>query len=144
VEFIRRLKKNRAIKSYVKKLPRLLAKDYGRSAHYRPLQIKRTIERAGLDPIYSCYAVAMFSLREDFIQFHVDVGETCDYDAMRADIARSHFSSDADFTVDDIVNLYSEHGSDATHAGSYDSGGWAWPYRTLRGGKSSLTRNARV
>jgi len=58
MEFIRRLKKNRAIQSYVKKLPGLLAKDYGRSAHYRPLQIKRTIERAGLDPIYSCYAIA--------------------------------------------------------------------------------------
>jgi hypothetical protein len=39
MKFIRRLKKNRAIKSYVKTLPGLLAKDYGRSAHYRPLQM---------------------------------------------------------------------------------------------------------
>jgi hypothetical protein len=50
LKFIRRFKKNRAIKSYVNKLPGLLATDYGRSTHYRPSQIKRTIERAGLTP----------------------------------------------------------------------------------------------
>jgi hypothetical protein len=108
-------------KSYVKKLPGLLAKDYGRSAHYKPSQIKRTIERAGLDPIYSCYAIAMFSGREDFIQFHNDIGETCDYDAMRAEVAHGHFSGDVNFDVGDIVNL-SEHGSDTSHPGSHDSG----------------------
>ena len=68
MKFIRRLKKNRAIKSYVKKLPGLLAKDYGRGARYRPLQIKRTIERAGLDPkrvervLDCCHAVHHISL----------------------------------------------------------------------------------
>jgi hypothetical protein len=120
LKFIRRLKKNRAIKSYVKKLTGLLAKDYGRSARYRPLQIKRTIERAGLDPIYACYAIAMFSGREDFVKFHTDIGETCDYDAMRGEVAHNHFSGDVNF---DIVSSYSEHGSDASHPGSHDSGG---------------------
>ena len=122
MKFIRRLKKNRAIKSYAKKLPELLAKDYGRSAHYRPLQIKRTIERAGLDPIYACYAIAMFSGREDFIRFHNEIGETCDFDAMRAEVAHSYFSGDVNFDVSDIVNLYSENGSEASHPGSHDSG----------------------
>ena len=122
MKFIRRLKKNRAIKSYAKKLPALLAKDYGRSAHYRPLQIKRTIERAGFDPIYACYAIAMFSGREDFLQFHNEVGETCDFDAMRAEVAHSHFAGDVNFDVGDIVNLYSERGSEAYHPGSQDSG----------------------
>ena len=122
MNFISRFRKRRAIKSYVKKLPRLLAKDYGRSAHYRPLQIKRTIERAGLDVVYSCYAVAMFSLREDFTQFHTDVGENCDYDAMRAEVGHSHFSGDAGFTVDDIWNSFPEHSSEVTHMGSHDSG----------------------
>ena len=122
MKFIRRLRKNRAIRNYLKKLPGLLAKEYGRSTHYRPLQIKRTIERAGLDPIHACYAIAMFSAREDFIQFHIDAGETCDYDAMRAEVAHSHFSDDVNFTVDDILSSHSEHGSDATHTSSHDSG----------------------
>jgi hypothetical protein len=122
LNFIRRLKKSRAIKSYVKKLPGLLAKDYGRSAQYRPLQIKRTIERAGLDPIYACYAIAMFSGREDFVKFHTDIGETCDYDAMRGEVAHNHFSGEVNFDVGDIVSLYSEHGSDTSHSGSHDSG----------------------
>ena len=121
MKFIRRLKKNRAIKSYAKRLPELLAKDYGRSTHYRPLQIKRTIERAGLDPTYSCYAIAMFSGREDFIQFHNEIGETCDFNAMRAEVAHSHFSGDVNFEVSGIANLYSEHGSEAAHPGSHDS-----------------------
>jgi hypothetical protein len=122
LKFIRRLKKNRAIKSHVKRLPGLLAKDYGHSTHYKPLQIRRTIERAGLDPIYSCYAIAMFSGREDFNQFHIDMGETCDYDAMRGEVAHNHFSDDVNFDAGDIVNIYSEHGSDASHQSSDNSG----------------------
>jgi len=37
-------------------------------------------------------------------------------------IAQNHFSGDVNFDVGDIVNLYSEHGSDASHPGSHDSG----------------------
>lgn len=122
MSFINRIKKRRAIKSYVKKLPRLLAKDYGRSAYYRPLQIKRTIERADLDVTYSCYAVAMFSLRDEFFQFHTDVGEICDYDAMRAEVSVRHFSGDENFTVDNIWDSFSEHKSEVTHVDSHGSG----------------------
>lgn len=122
MNFIKQFNKNRAIRSYVKKLPRLLAKDYGRFAHYSPLQIKRTIERASLNTAYSCYAVAMFSLRKDFIQFHVDAGETCNYEAMRAEIAHSYLSSDTAFMVDDIANSYSSHSSGSVHTDSHQSG----------------------
>jgi hypothetical protein len=38
------------------------------------------------------------------------------------EVAHSHFSGDVNFDVSDIVNLYSEHGSDASHPGSDDSG----------------------
>jgi hypothetical protein len=44
----------------------------------------------------------MFSGRDDFIQFHTDIGETCDYDAMRAEIAHNHFSGDVNFDVGDM------------------------------------------
>ena len=75
-----------------------------------------------IGPIYACYAIAMFSGRDDFAKFHAGIGETCDYDAMRGEVAHNHFSGDANFDVGDIVSLYSEHGSDASHSESHDSG----------------------
>jgi hypothetical protein len=50
------------------------------------------------------------------------LAKTILYDAMRAEIAHNHFSGDVNFDVRDIVNLYPEHGSDASHPGSHDSG----------------------
>jgi hypothetical protein len=123
VNIIGRLKKRRAIKAYVKKLPGLLVKDYGRLSHYNPLQVRRTIERAGLDTTYACYAIAMFSTPEDFAQFHMGTGESCDYDVMRGELAREHFSGDAGFTVEDVGNVFGEHVSDASHGGSHDAAG---------------------
>jgi hypothetical protein len=123
VNIIDRFQKRRAIKAYVKKLPGLLVKDYGRLSHYTPLQVRRTIERAGLDAAYACYAIAMFSAREDFAQFHSDGGESCDYDAMRGEVAQGHFAGDAGFTMADVGNVFGEQVSDATHGGSHDAGG---------------------
>jgi hypothetical protein len=123
VNIVSRLKKRRAIKAYVKKLPELLVKDYGRLAHYKPMQVRRTIERAGLDAMYACYAIAMFSAREDFAQFHSDAGENCDYDAMRGEVAQEHFSGDSGFTVVDVANVFGGHASDAAHGGSHEGEG---------------------
>lgn len=111
MELIKNFKKNRAIKSYIKKLPSLLAKDYGASKTYTPMQVRKTIERSGLSVDYSCYAIAMFSNRELFDEYHQETGENCDYDAMRTDIANQHFHGDAEFSSSDISAL------------SYDSGG---------------------
>ena len=83
----------------------MFAKDYGRSEHYRPLQIKRTIERAGLDPIYSGFAIALFSGRDDLFNHHpilVNLRLRCNH----AEIAHNHFSGDVNFDVGDIVNFY--------------------------------------
>jgi hypothetical protein len=123
VNIIGRFKRRRAIKAYVKKLPGLLVKDYGRLSNYKPLQVRRTIERAGLDTTYACYAVAMFSSREDFAQFHMDSGESCDYDAMRGEVAREHFSGDEGFSVEDALIALGEHGAGESHGGSHEPGG---------------------
>jgi hypothetical protein len=123
LNIIDRFKKRRAIKAYVKKLPGLLAKDYGRLSHYQPLQVRRTIERAGLDTTYACYAIALFSSREDFAQFHNESGESCDYDGIRGEVAQEHFSGDAGFSAVDGGFAHGENGSEASHGGSHESGG---------------------
>lgn len=123
MSIIQSFKKRRAIKSYITKLPRLLARDYGASKSYTPKQVRSTIERSGLDGLYSCYGVALFSSRADFDKFHSENGESCNFDAMRAEIAHSHFGGNEEFTFDDIVSSGSEHGSGSAHGGHHDADG---------------------
>jgi hypothetical protein len=44
MRFFERIRKRKAIGGYVRKLPRLLAKDYGRRTQYTPAQVRSTIE----------------------------------------------------------------------------------------------------
>jgi len=99
--------KARAISAYARKLPWALSKRYGYAQSYTPQQVRKTVETAELNVEFSCYAVAMFSSRESFDQFHRDLGETCDYDAMRAHIADMHFHGDAGFSVPDVFAVSS-------------------------------------
>jgi len=123
MKIIQDFKKRRAIKSYITKLPRLLARDYGSSKTYTPKQVRNTIERSNLDAYYSCYGVAMFSSRADFDEFHSENGESCNFDAMRAEIAHSHFGGNEEFTLDDIAGSGSEHDSGSEHGAHHDAGG---------------------
>jgi len=59
MDLIKKFKRNRAIKSYLKKLPSLLAKDYGKSKIYTPKQVKKTIERSSLSVTDACYSIAI-------------------------------------------------------------------------------------
>lgn len=120
VPFVGHIRKRRAIRSYLTKLPRLLAKNYGLSDSYTTKQIKRTIETAGLNSEYSCYALAIFSNRDEFDQFHHDIGEFCNYDGMRSEISQDYLHGGGSFSVSDIFSLASDGGesvSDAHHAG---------------------------
>ena len=112
-----RFRKQRAIKSYINKLPLLLAKDYGSSKRYKPQQIRSTIMRSNLDDFYSCYAISMFSNREDFEQFHLENGEPCDYDIMRGEVIERHFDNNLNFNFFNI--FHHETGTD--HTSSHDS-----------------------
>jgi hypothetical protein len=80
-------RKRRAIRAYAQRLPLLLRREYGASGTYTPKQICQSIRRDGLSLDYSCYALSMFVDRETFNDFHAAIGETCDYDAMRAEAA---------------------------------------------------------
>src|SRR5581483_10888155 len=100
--FLEAFRRRRATRDYARKLPNLLARDYGAAREYTPRQVRKTIERYGLNGDYSCYAIAMFSGRTDFDQFHRSLGESCDYDTMRADVAVAHFDGNLDFTIADM------------------------------------------
>jgi hypothetical protein len=123
VSYLRSFAKRRAIRSYTRRLPGLLVRDYGFSRSYTPLQVRRTVERSGLSVAYSCYAIAMFSDRDSFDRFHHATGEQCDYAGMRAEIADWQFHGNAGFTTTDIFATYSDPGFDSGHGGSHDAGG---------------------
>ena len=120
-------RKRAAIRGYLRVLPRLLAKEYGASRYYAPAQVRSTIERAGLDTTYSCYAITLFSSETDFQAYHQAIGEDCDFAAMRAEIGHAHFHGNADFTANDVASHaagWDGHaaGHGAGH-GSFDGGG---------------------
>lgn len=122
MELIRSFKRNRAIKSYIKKLPGLLAKDYGKAKTYTPKQVKKTIERSGLSVSNACFGIAMFSGKTAFDQYHQEIGEPCNYDGMRCEIADKHFNGNSDFEISDVVSVSSDFGG-GYDAGGFDSGG---------------------
>jgi hypothetical protein len=131
MRFLGAIRKRRAIRSYASKLPKMLRDDYGFSRTYAPRQIRATIERNGLNQYHSCYAISMFSDRSDFAQYHESIGEICDYDMMRAEVAANHFHGDVDFTVSDIMHAFPDafhdagvslHGGTDGHGGSGDAG----------------------
>jgi hypothetical protein len=121
LRYFKHLKKQAAIGSYMRRLPRLLAADYGAGSHYTPAQVRRTIERAGLNKDYSCYAMSMFSSEGDFNTYHAATGEACSYADMRCEIAATHFHGNADFSVGDV----SSFGDGGGHhgGGGHDGGG---------------------
>ena len=119
--FFERIRKRKAICGYVRKLPRLLAQDYGRRTQYTPAQIISTIERYHLNGIYSCYAIAMFSARDAFDSFHEANGEHCSYEAMHGEIAGDYFGGSTDFGFSDTTLSDNNAGHD--HGSSHDGGG---------------------
>jgi hypothetical protein len=64
----------------------------------------------------------MFSDRDAFNQFHHEIGEHCDYDIMRAEIADRHFHGNSGFTISDVLVISSEAGVDTGNSGLHEAG----------------------
>ena len=75
------------------------------------------MERSGLNTTYTCYAMAMFSDREAFDLYHRQMGEACDYDVMRQEIADRHFDG-VDFEAGAIFDLSADLGGGGDGGGS--------------------------
>jgi len=75
-----------------------------------------------LNAIYSCYAIAMFSNREAFDQFHEVNGEHCNYDVMRGEIAVEYFGGNSGFGFSDMISAFPESNSGHDHGSSHDGG----------------------
>jgi hypothetical protein len=103
-------KKRRAIRAYKKKLGPCLEKMFGWRATYKPEEVKRGAYESGLHLATLCYGFAMYCTREDFDAHHAATGQSCDYDAMRREIAELERSDNWDSDPSD--------GGDSGDAGS--------------------------
>ena len=93
--FIANIQKKRAIKSYINKLGKDLAKRYGKSKKYTSAQVVKTVQDEGYIWRHICYAHALYTSAEQFMKWHEEQGESCDYEAMREEITENYFHGNA-------------------------------------------------
>jgi uncharacterized membrane protein YgcG len=117
---IQAIRKRLAIRSYGKRLKPWLQTQYGRQDYYSPNQVRTGASTLGLpvDPL--CYAYAMFCTHADFDAHHAAIGESCNYDAMRAEATAHDSSSDSSSGSGDSGGGWFDSGGDS---GGGDSGG---------------------
>ena len=95
MKIIREYQKKRAIKSYIHRLGKDLARRYGRSKIYTSNQVAKTAKDENYNWLHICYAHAMYTSFEHFHQWHDEIGEICDFQAMRQEITDSFFSGNS-------------------------------------------------
>jgi hypothetical protein len=70
-----------------------------------------------------CFAYAMFMHQKDFDALHAELGEVCDYQAMRQEIADLHFAGDSTFSAPDLMAQADSFSLGAGDSGGGDTGG---------------------
>jgi hypothetical protein len=82
-----------------------LLKHYGKKKFYTAKEVQSANQRQKIDLDLVCWSHAFFNSHEDFDHLHASWGETCDYLAMKRDmaqsvIAESSWLPDFDFDFD--------------------------------------------
>lgn len=89
-------------KAYGKEIGQILVRDYGKQKYYSPQEVKTAAWKSPYATDYSCWAMSLYTSPADFASYHAAIGETCDYAAMRAQMAGAltDGASDSWFDVD--------------------------------------------
>ena len=82
--------------------------------HYTLTQIRRGAKNLEIDTMLICYAIAMYSSREDFNIYHQMTGQDCNYDMMRGEIINtgSTWFGGSSFDSYDSGGSFSDGGED--------------------------------
>jgi len=102
MKIIENILKRRVLKSYVKVLPSLLKKRYGKHKRYTEGQVRKTVEFAGLNQKYLDYAFAMYISRDEYEALTKVRSLSCGYDEARLEVANDHFGGNSKFTIHDL------------------------------------------
>lgn len=104
MKMIEFFQKWRAIKSYVKVLPPILKKKYGKHKRYTERQVRKAVMETGLNQKYMDFALAMYISRQEFENLKKEREVSCDYDEARQEIAEDFFGGSIDFTIHDALD----------------------------------------
>jgi hypothetical protein len=64
-----------------------LIKNYGKKKFYTVQEVKNANRRQAVNYDVACWSHAFFNSHPDFDQYHAKIGETCDYTAMKSEMA---------------------------------------------------------
>ena len=116
-------KKKRAIKSYIEKLPNVLVNDYGRQEYYTQLQVRRSIERAGLNSQHQHYALAMYTNHPEFVVYQSEIHENFSYEELREEVGGAYFSGSTEFNCSSVITASASFGGDTSSMDCSGGGG---------------------
>ncbi|MFA9480372.1 hypothetical protein ACERK3_19040 [Phycisphaerales bacterium AB-hyl4] len=77
-----------------------LVRRHGKQKHYKPAQVRRAALDAGYIVDVHCWAYCFFCSAADFLTWHQARGETCDYAAMKVELARDLAGETGSFWFD--------------------------------------------
>jgi hypothetical protein len=114
-----RIRKKLAIRQYMIRLPALLQHEYGRASAHRPYtaeQVRRTIERHGLNRAFMAFAIAMFADEAGFLAHQARFGGREHYADISAELASAIGYAGSDIN-------YSSHDTSGFGGGEHFGGG---------------------
>jgi hypothetical protein len=115
--------KKQALKSYIKKLPSSLAKSYGKSDVYTPMQVLRSLKKENLSERFSIYALAIFSSVELVGEYEEQIDISQGIQGAHDEVSELLFDGNNDFNAYDI-NVISSADSFLPHSlTTFDAGG---------------------
>ena len=120
-------RKKRALKLYIKKLPSSLAKSYGKSDVYTPMQVLKAIEKEKLSLRFSVYALAIFSGTELVDEYEEQLNVSQNIQDAHNEVSILLFDGNNSFNSHDVnvassAASFSPHGLTTLDAGGSDGG----------------------
>jgi hypothetical protein len=101
----RLLKRRKAVKSFVNKLPLALHRRFGDKRYYSFDEIASAFENRKYDYEFRAFAFALLSSRKDFNSRFYGLKADCDYDSLRKFVAKKYFNGIIDFDAASLVRF---------------------------------------
>ncbi len=99
------ISKRLTLRSYVRKLPLLLKKRYGKHKRYSEREIKESIQWAKFNKRYIDYALAIYMSKKDYDHLKTTNTSFGEYDTLRQEIADIYFKGKKNFTVHNLIDI---------------------------------------
>jgi hypothetical protein len=120
----RLLKRRKAIKRFVHKLPLEMNRRFGDKRYYSLEDVERVLEIGKYDQIFAAYAYALLCSREDFDSYFSLLKVNCTYDGLRKFVEKKYLYGATDFDASSVVRFAKGVGDKSYYeSGLGDTGG---------------------